>query len=276
MTSLGDYSDEMGTPGRVDDAVAEQLLGGDAADSVGGELAPLATVVHTLRAVAAQPVEPNPTLAARMASGVFPGPGERYEATRYRRPAHRPQGRGFGAAALARVKRWAGLAAAPRRRTVRGFAIRAGALAGLVVIGTGSAGFAGVLPEPVQQRFESVVESVTPYDFRGRSAGRVEPEPTRPQEGSGPGQPQVGGPSRPAPSGPAVTPGSGPPTDLPNQDRPVDPPATPVSQPGPPEGVPGFPEGAPGPPEGVPGPPKGVPGPPEGVPGPGRPGQGAG
>lgn len=275
MTSPDDYADEMSASGRIDDAAAERILGGD----VDGELAPLAVVVRTLRAAAARPVPPTSTLAERMASGVFPGPGERYEATRYRAPAHRPQGRGFGAAASSARSFLRALAAAPVNVTARGLAIRA-TLAGvaIAVIGAGSAGFAGVLPEPAQVRFESVVESVTPYKFRGRSdgpGGPVEPDPTRQEGRTGPGRDKT----ESAPPSDSSVPGSRP-TELPGQGeqhRPQAPsgqvasePPGPPANPGPPEGVPGPPEGVPGPPEGVPGPPVN-PGPPEWVPGPGGP-----
>lgn len=149
MTWSDDYSGEM--PGRqIDDATAEQLVAGRTAPP---ELESVATVMRALREVAAHPVPPSTTLRQQMAAGVFTG--SPVYAYRPDRPGllHR-----YGSALAARVA---------RMRLATKFAA-----AGVVVavLSAGTAGFAGTLPTPVQDRFETVVESVTPYQFPEKTA----------------------------------------------------------------------------------------------------------
>jgi hypothetical protein len=138
LTPPDDYVGEMIARHQIDDATAEALLAGSA---VSGDLRPLAEVVHACRRMARQPVRPSATLARRIAAGAFPRP-----AGRYRAPA---AGSGHR-----------------RRRTLTRtawIAVTGGVVA--AVAGVGTAGFAGVLPDQAQERFEDVVETVTPYEF---------------------------------------------------------------------------------------------------------------
>jgi hypothetical protein len=74
----------------------------------------------------------------------------------------------------------------------------AAAGAAVALVGVGTAGFAGTLPDPVQNRFESVVESVSPYQFPAKAAdpdrrgGRVPQE-----QGNEPGGGVTGPPESP-------------------------------------------------------------------------------
>jgi hypothetical protein len=47
----------------------------------------------------------------------------------------------------------------------------------VAVVGVATAGFGGILPEQAQDRFENVVESVTPYEFRHQRPGPVRTGP---------------------------------------------------------------------------------------------------
>lgn len=137
MNPVDDYVGEMPTP-LIDDAMAEALI---TRGAVAAELEPLAAIVQALRDVSDRPVPPSPALAAQMASGVFTGTAEHSSPV-------------VGVVASVAAKARISLAA------------KAGAACLAVAsVGAGSAGFAGVLPGTVQHRFETVVESITPYEF---------------------------------------------------------------------------------------------------------------
>lgn len=232
MTRAGDYPDEMATLHLIDEAATEALIAGR---PVPAELEPVANLVQALRTVTNRPVSPSTELAARMTAGEFPEPSVEYWP-----PVHRPQGRGLGAA----VRAWARtsvrvLAAAPRVVLIGGALLAA-------TIGVGSAGFAGVLPEPVQDRFENVVESVTPYEFSGRGeessefGSRVSEDA---EDGGVDGgdiseQARQRGEERRSENAPETPPGppdgAGKPSDLPTPPStgPDDPPGNPPSNPG--------------------------------------------
>lgn len=214
MTSRNDYLDEM-FPGRrpIDDATAEDLFAGR---TVPSDLEPLATVVRALREVAQQPVPPSAELAARIVAGTA---------------VARPPGRARAPGRLPRIA-WRTVAAVPAAVRRASLAAKLAA-AGVVVaaLGVGSAGFAGSLPDPVQDRFETVVESVVP----DRLPWQVrEPAPAPPDSGPADHRPAVppGQEHRPAvPPGqehrPDVPPGQEHRPDVPpgQQHRPPDHPA---------------------------------------------------
>jgi hypothetical protein len=142
-----DYPGEMPPLREIDDVTAEAVLRGD---DVPAHLEPLVTAIAALRATPEQPVRPSAELAARMAAGDFASaaapPRSRRSAGRY--VAHTARHRG------ARRK----LATLPVRvKVAAAVAFAAGGLA--------TATAAGALPEPAQQRMQSVIESVTPIDF---------------------------------------------------------------------------------------------------------------
>lgn len=150
MIPVDDYPGEV-PPRQLDDATVERLLAGRAGSP---ELEPVATVVRALREVSTQPVEPSAVLRQQMATGVFTG-GPAY--------SYRPASPGL-------LRR--GVAAAVTRAGRARLAVNlaaAGVAAG--VLGTATAGFAGSLPDPVQDQFENVVESVTPYRFAEKPGG---------------------------------------------------------------------------------------------------------
>lgn len=149
MSPFGDYTSEMNTPRQIDDATAETLLRGGPVDA---ELWPLARAVRAYREVGRQPIEPSGELATRIATGVFTPPAEE---------------RGVLTAPISRWRRirmaiLTGLAAATAK--VAGMSAAAKAAAGLSIAAAsmGTAGFAGALPDPVQDRFDTVVETVKP------------------------------------------------------------------------------------------------------------------
>jgi hypothetical protein len=238
VTSTDDYLDEMPASRPLDDATAEDLFAGRPVPS---DLEPLATMMQALRDVSRQPVPPSAELAARMAAGTAvmapagPGPA----GGRLPRTARRV------AATAGRVG-WAA------KLAVAGAAVS--------VVGVGSAGFAGTLPEPVQDRFETAVESVTPFQFPTRTADRSEngepAGPAGPADGPGTGDGTApGGGDQPGPGagtdpGGGSGPPAGPPADppaAPPADPPADPPAAPPADPpaGPPADPPGGPPAEP-------------------------------
>lgn len=141
MRPPDDYVSEMIALHQIDDATAEALLAGR---TVTDELAPLAEVVRAYRRMADQPVRPSTELARQMATGLFTGSAEQYQ------PA---TGAGRG-----RRRR-------PSRTVARTVWVAVLGGAAAAVAGVGTAGFAGVLPDPAQERFETVVETVTPFEF---------------------------------------------------------------------------------------------------------------
>jgi hypothetical protein len=156
MSPLGDNTSEMNTLREIDDATAEALLRGGQVDA---GLWPLARAVHAYREVGRRPIEPSGELATRIATGVFtpvaPAMGDRTGR------------RGVLTAPMSNWRRirmaiLTGLAAATAK--VAGMSVAAKATAGLSIAAAsmGTAGFVGVLPDPVQDRFDTVVEQVTP------------------------------------------------------------------------------------------------------------------
>jgi hypothetical protein len=163
MTPSGDYVHEMPTLHEIDDATAEAILTGRAVSPE------LAGFMQALNRTASRPVAPSDELAERMARGDF---GR--SAGAHRLAAHRPQGRGIGTAARAWTRTGVRvLAAVPRSFSGARQSVKLGAIVALVavpVLGLSGIGFAGALPDPVQERFEGLVESVTPYEFPARPA----------------------------------------------------------------------------------------------------------
>jgi hypothetical protein len=154
----GDYDHEMTASRRIDTDTAEGLLAGRA---VADDLEPLVLVVHAYRDASRRPVPPSRELAARMAAGAFGG------TTARRRPADEiPNHRGLPAAATWRWRRarmavLSGLATAAAKLATLSTAAKVGAGVTVALVGIGTAGAAGALPEPAQDRFDTVVESVT-------------------------------------------------------------------------------------------------------------------
>lgn len=232
MTPSGDYVHEMPTLHEIDDDTAEAILTGR---SVPPELAGF---MQALRKSASRPVAPSAELAARMVTGNFTKAGGAH-----RTSAHRPQGRGTGTAARAWVRTGVRvLAAVPRtysaaRRGVK--AVVATAAVAVPVVGLSGIGFAGALPDPVQERFEGVVESVTPYEFPAQDGGssgfgehvsedakdggvdgpEVSEEARNRDEKQNPADREQGVPATPGPPDDLPADPPGPPDDLP-----VDPP----------------------------------------------------
>jgi hypothetical protein len=171
VTSTDDYPGEMPAILRIDDLTAEELLAGR---PVAPELDSLATMLRALQEVAEQPVPPSAELAARMAAGDFPlvAAGAQHSAVGWfeRRAVRHRLRRVFGTGSTA-VRVAGRLAAA-------GVAVS--------VLGVGTAGFAGSLPSPVQNRFEHVVESVTPFRFEPPAGGHRNESELRPGEPTGP------------------------------------------------------------------------------------------
>jgi hypothetical protein len=159
MTPLGDYRNEMNTTRQIDDTTAEMLLTGGPVEH---EFEALVPVVQAYRALGRQQVAPRGELAARMATGVFTS-----HASPGRVVVSQLERRGRSAMAKGKWRRArmaiiSGLAAAAAK--VAGLSAVAKASAGLTVAAAsiGTAGVAGVLPDPVQDRFDTVVETVIP------------------------------------------------------------------------------------------------------------------
>lgn len=176
----GDYVSEMPMICQIDDDTADALLAGR---PVPASLEPLTVVMTAFRQVASQPVWPNRTLAARMAVGDFagvaavPGPDPATNGTPGRAGIAHRRG-GLAAPGKRRRRRRmpgvAGLAAAAAK--VAGMSVAAKALAGVALAATGmsAAGLAGALPDPAQERFETVVETVTPFTFPEQASDQSE------------------------------------------------------------------------------------------------------
>ncbi|MGH3683241.1 MAG: hypothetical protein ACRDT2_23695, partial [Natronosporangium sp.] len=233
----GDYVTEMPMFRQIDDDTADALLAGR---PVPASLEPLTVVVSAFRQVASQPVGPSRVLAARMAAGDFTG-----VAAAGPDPAtdglpctvgvgHRRGGR--SAAGRRRRRRTmpgiAGLAAVAAK--VAGMSVAAKALAGVAVAATGvsAAGLTGVLPDPAQERFETVVETVTPYTFPERAGDRSEfgEQVSEDANDGGVDGPEIserareqGDRLRPDDLPTAVPTRPGPPTELPRSDEAAEP-----------------------------------------------------
>jgi hypothetical protein len=164
----------MATPREIDDATAEALVAGG---TVADDLEPLVRLLRAYREAARQPVRPCPVLATRMATGGIQAPAPGHPAVNtvsgpvnghgYRRPAvpvrRRPRTVVLAllAAGFTKIAGLSGL-------------VKASAGLTIVVTGIGSAGVAGMLPDPVQQRFDSVVESVLPDDLPAETGGNAD------------------------------------------------------------------------------------------------------
>lgn len=175
MIRIGDYRGEMSTPDQVDDATAEALLAGRV---VGDELGPLVWAVHALRGAAQRPTPPpRGELATLMAAGVLGS-----AVTRHRPAARGAAHRGLVAATTRKWRRMR-MAAISALATVAaklaGLSTAAKATAGLTIAlaSVGTAGATGVLPDPAQDRFDTVVESVTGDRAPGDLAPDRVPEP---------------------------------------------------------------------------------------------------
>jgi hypothetical protein len=170
MTPFGDYVNEMTTPTEIDDTTAEALLAGRV---VAAELEPLTEVVRAYRQVADQPVRPSPELATLMTVGrvTVAAAGQR-ESTMAN--GRRPLGTTAGKRRRRRMTARAALAAAAGRLGGMSVAVKTGAGAAVALVGMSTAGLAGALPDQAQDRFESVVESVSPYKFPEKAADRSE------------------------------------------------------------------------------------------------------
>lgn len=159
MTLSGDDRSERSEPGQIDDAAIEALLTGQV---VADELAPLARVVATCREAACQPVRPTGELAARMAAGAFhASAGHRHHVVNGAKRDRQP------AAATPRPRRWrvamiGGLVTAVAKLAGLSVPVKAGAAGGIALAGLGTAGLAGALPDPAQDRFDTIVETVVP------------------------------------------------------------------------------------------------------------------
>jgi hypothetical protein len=167
----GDYLPEMQIRSQIDDATAEALFAGQ---PVPPALEPLIAALAAYRRAADRPVRPSRELAAALATGEFAatavpcrpvvwdrdGRGRRPAAGRRRRPSRMPA---VEVVAVAAAK-------------LAGLSLAAKALAGVAIatVGVGTAGFAGALPGPAQERFDTVVESVTPISFPDRASENAE------------------------------------------------------------------------------------------------------
>jgi hypothetical protein len=149
VTPPDDYVSEMMAQSRIDDDTAEALLTGR---TVSAELEPLAEVVRAYRRLADEPVPPTAELAHQMSVGLFTRTAECV-----------PPANGNGNRRRRRHER--------RRRWTPARTVMVSLLAGAAMLVTvvGTAGLAGVLPDPAQNRFETVVESVTPLELRKRA-----------------------------------------------------------------------------------------------------------
>ncbi|HEX6235124.1 MAG TPA: hypothetical protein VFZ63_18500 [Jiangellaceae bacterium] len=123
----------------LDDATVEAVLRGG---HVPADLEPLAAALGTLRELQEQPVRPSAELAARMATGDF-------ASAVAPRPSRRSAGRHVA------------------RRRLATLPLRAKVAAGSVLAlgGLASATAAGALPDEAQERIETVIEAVTPFEF---------------------------------------------------------------------------------------------------------------
>jgi hypothetical protein len=241
MGVAGDYSREMTALDQIDDATAEALLSGR---PVPPALEPLAAVMASYRRVVVdQPVPPSPELAAWLVEGGLPrtaapgrpvvgggtgnGRGHRVPAGKRRRRRRMP-----AAEVLAGVAaKLAGMSAAAK------------ALAGIAVAtaGIGTAGLTGTLPDPAQEKFETVLETVSPVEFgepaRDEHADFGERVSEDARDGGVDGGEiseearQQGERNRPAELPAQVPDDPGKPSELPTPDQ--------TGQPGPPEAPPG-------------------------------------
>lgn len=159
MSLRGDNGSEMNTPRLIDDATAEALLAGGPVD---GELQPLARAVRAYRDVGRRPVHPAGELAVRMATGVFTSPAGSDTASASRVNGHGPVTAAIPGWRRVRMAILTGLAAATAKIASMSVAAKATAGLSIAAASMGTAGFAGVLPEPAQDRFDTVVETVAP------------------------------------------------------------------------------------------------------------------
>lgn len=193
----------------LSDADAARLLHGTPAEDR-PDLAGAATFAAALRSTSQEPPAPSAALATLLAQGFDPAtvtPAVDAPAGSRRRTL------GYG------LIRLAGASLAVKVATGGGVALAAVA----------TAGTAGVLPDPVQDRVDSVLEAVTPFD---RGAGNPQ-APERPTVTPSPAATPSGGPD----TRPTELP-TGRPTDLPSPARPAGPPSTRPAPPVPPKASP--------------------------------------
>lgn len=224
MTLPGDAPDEMTSSQDMDDARAERILlrrgAGASADHD-----PASAFVAAIADLGKQTPAPTGALAALLADGFEPETGT---ATA---PADRPPGR----------RGW--LVDLPLR-------VRVLAGAGVALVSLATAATAGVLPDPLQERVEGVLEAVTPFEFPSVTEPTT-PTPTKTPDGSDktpdteapvlpdPGPPP---PPPPAPAGPPAPAEQPAPPAVPAV-VPVPGPLTPTDTASPPPGRPDAPRG---------------------------------
>jgi hypothetical protein len=153
MMPMGDHFDEQHAWPSFDDEAVNALLAGE---QVAAELAPVAAVVGALKDAATRPTPPRPDLAARMATGDF----RRVGAPTALAAPDDPRALRMRLSTVftgGRPEEWEAPTRLAAKAASVGFAV--------VLIVVSTAGFAGALPESAQDRFESVVEAVTPYEF---------------------------------------------------------------------------------------------------------------
>lgn len=162
MIPCGDYGSDMGNPVPLDDATTEAVLAGR---EVGPELEPLRWVVLAYRDAGRLPVPPRGELAVRMATGAFrprarrTTSGARHRTRLRDRPG--PAARVTNLGRRIRMAVMTGLTAAAAKLAGLGVAAKAAAGIAVATAGITTAGATGALPEPAQDRFDSVVETVT-------------------------------------------------------------------------------------------------------------------
>lgn len=218
MTSSDDYLGDMPLRQRIDEATAEQLLAGRPAAA---GLEPLSMVVRALREVAAKPVSPSAGLAEQMAAGVFTtGPVYRY------RPARPGIARALGRSAV-------GAMTAIGRMSLALKLLLVGVVAGSLSVGT--AGLARTLPDPVQDGFERMVESVVPYQFPEKAAEREPAGDTGERPADEPADEPANPPDQPAGPAPEETPPPAGTEPTPGPDATPEPSPTPDEDAGEPE-----------------------------------------
>lgn len=197
MSTPDDVPVEMDTPRepRLADTEADRLLAGRPLEGR-PDLDALAELLDRTRTLSRSSVEPSPALAALLRDGLDP-------AATGRPVVDVPV---FGAGTASRAVGWR------RAGRLAGLTVAAKVAlgSGVALAGVASAGAAGVLPGAVQDRVDSVVRSVNPFDQAPAQVTPVDrPEvvpvvPSAPASPSGPPSPAA---TRPTPA-PAATTGT--------------------------------------------------------------------
>lgn len=222
MTLPGDAPDEMTSSQDMDDARAERiLLRRGAGARVDHD--PASAFVAAIADLGKLTPAPTGALAALLADGFEPESGT---ATA---PADRPPGR----------RGW--LVDLPLR-------VRVLAGAGVALVSLATAATAGVLPDPLQERVEGVLEAVTPFEFPSVTEPATPPTTRTPDESDK--TPDTEAPVLPDPGPPPAPAGPPAPADPPAPPAvpapvpvPVPSPLTPADTASPPPGRPDAPRG---------------------------------